>query len=178
MSTRVVAALSAASVLVSVTALGPVAAKKPDTPGSQSSVKGTTTVMFTKAVKKKLAKGGIAVEPVAPAKKRNAVKFTFPAAQTQPQLISHTGGISFARADAGLTLTDFVFDLENGTVDATVPGVGPVEDVLDLGKVKITKKTVTARLAVGMGQATVLNAALKTTVFSDGMFLAKSSTKF
>jgi hypothetical protein len=178
MIVRSLTVLAAATALTATAAMAPAAAKKPEVPGSQSSVKGTTTLMFTKSVKKKLAKDGILVKAVAPAKKRNAVKFTFPAKQAEPGIITHTGGLSFVRADAGLTLTDFVFDLENGTVDATVPGTGPLEDVFDMAKVKITKKQVTAKLNVSMGKAAVLNDALKTTMFSDGMYLAKAATRF
>jgi hypothetical protein len=155
----------------------PVVAKgKPDDKGPK--VKGTTSVMLTKSVKTKLSKDGIKVDAVAPGKKKNKVKFVFPATQTEPQLINHTGGLSLVRADASLTATDFVFDLEAGNVDVTVPGLGVVEDVFDLAKVKINKKTVTAKLNVAPGKAELLNGALKTTLFKDGMFFAKSSTKF
>lgn len=156
----------------------PAAAQKGKPVDKGSAVTGTTTVMFTKSVKRKFAKDGIVVTSVAPAKKRNAVKFTFPAKQVTPQEITHTGGLQFGRADASLTLTDFVFDIENGTVDVTVPGVGTVPDALDLAKVKLTKKTVSARLNVALGQAQTLNAALQTQLFADGMFLATAKSKF
>ena len=158
---------------------GPAIAKgKPDDKGPKAKVKGTTSLMFTKSVKNKLAKDGIKVDAVAPAKKVNKVKFVFTASQTRPQYIDHTGGLAFTRADASLTATDFVFDLAAQNVDLTVPGVGVVDDVFVLGKLKINKKTVTAKLKVAPGKAVLLNDTLKTSLFTDGMFVAKSSTKF
>jgi hypothetical protein len=168
-----------AGALVTGMALAPAAAKpKPDKPGSQAKVKGTTSLMFTKSVKNKLSNDGIAVTAVDPGKKKNKVKFTFPATQSEPQFIMHTGGLTFTRDGKSLTITDFKFDLSAKNVDVTVPNVGPVEDALDLSKLKITKKTVTARLKVAADKAAVLNGALETTLFTDGMFLAKTSTKF
>lgn len=155
---------------------GPALADKPVDKGNPA-VKGTTTLMFTKSVKKKFAKDGILVTAVAPAKKRNAVKFVFPAAQSSPQAITHTGGLQFARADAGLVITNFVFDLENAKVDVTV-GESVLEDVLDLTKVQFTKKTVKANVKVATGSAALLNGALQTELFTDGMFLAKANSKF
>ena len=161
---------------LAVSGAAPVIAKgKPDDKGSK--VKGTTSVMLTKSVKTKLTKDGIKVDAVAPAKKRNKVKFVFPATQSSSTVINHTGGLMLTRADASLTATDFVFDLQAGNVDVTVPDVGVVEDVFDLAKIKVTKKTVKAKLNVAPGQADLLNGALKTTFFKDGMFFAKSSTK-
>ena len=167
-----------AGALTAVLAFGtiaPVVAKgKPEDKGSK--VKGTTSVMLTKSVKTKLAKDGIKVDAVAPGTKKNKVKFVFPATKVD-QVITHKGGLELVRADAGLTATDFVFDLEAGNVDVTVPGVGQVDDVFDLAGVKVTKKTVKAKLNVAPGKADLLNGALKTTLFKDGMFFAKSSTK-
>lgn len=176
----------AAASLVGALSLGLVAAPalgkpddkgKPDNPG-KSAVKGTTSLMFTKSVKKKLTKDGISVTAVAPAKKRNAVKFVFPASQPSPQQITHTGGLELARGLKTVVIKDFVFDLENGKVDVTVDGVGLVEDALDLAKVKITKKTVKAQVKVPAATAGVLNSRLDTSLFKADMFLAKTNTKF
>ncbi len=166
----VVSAVAAGSVAPAV------AKGKPD--DKVSKVKGTTSVKLIKSVKTKLAKDGIKVDAVAPGKKRNKVKFVFPASRTDAQTINHEGGLVLMRADASLTATDFVFDLQAGNVDVTVPGVGVVEDVFDLSRTKVNKKTVTARLMVASGKADLLNGALKTTMFKDGMFFAKSSSKF
>jgi hypothetical protein len=191
MFARRVAAASLAGALslglVAAPALGkPDDKGKPDDPGSKSAVKGSTSLMFTKSVKKKLAKDGISVTAVPPATKRNAVKFVFKPAlrQTTPQEITHTGGLRFERTGGEpVVITDFVFNLENenGTVDVTVPGdpdPTQIEDALDLAKVKITKKTVKARVTVPKNTATFLNSTLKTSVFESGMFLAKTNSKF
>lgn len=175
---RIAAASLAGGLAVGLVAGPVVAANGKGKPDKGSKVKGTTSVMFTKSVKKKLVKDGIVVKAVDPAKKRNAVKFVFPAAQTSPQVITHTGGLEFVRGEKSLTITNFVFDLAAGNVDVTVPGVGDVPDALDLAKVKITKKTVKAHLNVALGKGEVLNTALGTTLFKDGMFLAKSNSKF
>ena len=162
---------------VAVGAAGPAVAKgKPDDRGSK--VKGTTSVKLTKSVKTKLAKDGIMVDAVAPGNKRNKVKFVFPATRPDAQTINHQGGLVLTRGDASLTVTDFVFDLQAGNVDVTVPGTGVVKDVFDLSRTKVNKKTVTARLEVAPGKADLLNDELKTKLFKDGMFFAKSGSKF
>lgn len=104
MLVRKVAAGALAGTLV-VGLAGPAIAKgRPDAKGPKAKVRGTTSLMFTESVKNKLAKDGIKVEAVAPAQKVNKVKFVFQASQTRPQYIDHTGGLTFTRAAASLTL--------------------------------------------------------------------------
>lgn len=170
----------AAGTLAGALALGMVAApaiaKKPDNPGGKSKAKGTTSVMFTKSVKRKLRVNDIDVSAVAPARKKGKVKVVLPAQQTETA-ITHTGAIVFSHGDATLTLSDLVFDLEAGNVDVTVPGVGEVSDALDLSRLKVKRKVTLARLMVAEGKADLLNQALDTEMFRDGMFLAKANTK-
>jgi hypothetical protein len=154
---------------------------RPDKPEKAKGPKAgqTKTVLkFTKSVKRKLRKDGIRLSAVEPAMKRNNVKFVFPA-EAMVEAIDHEGGLKLTRGDKSLTITDFAFDLSDKTVDVTVPGVGTVEDALALKRVKITKKRHVAmtRVAVGDGTAEVLNTALDSELFTDGMFLAKSRTK-
>ena len=147
-------------------------------PANAAAVDGQTVVTFNKATWKALDKGGIMVEGVGKAEPINVRSFGFPAKQSKPRFIRHKGGIAFVRADASLTLTKFRFDLQDENVDVTVPGLGVVKDALDLGNLKIGKKAIRARLNVAFGQADTLNAALKTTIFKDGMTLGRSKTTF
>lgn len=138
-----------------------------------------TTVQFTKSVKQKLKKDGIGVTAYSPAKRLNSVTFTLPASQAAgSSLIQHTGALAFVRADRGVLMKDIVVDMANGTVNYTAEDGTEVKDIFDLAKVKTTKKTVKANWVVAAGQAAVLNSALSTTVFTDGMFVAKADTKF
>ena len=156
--------------------------KRPDDAGKKAKgpkTKQTKTILwFTKGVKRALAKDGITVDAVDPATKRNAVKFVFPA-EAMADAISHQGGLELKRGEKSLTITDFAFDLSGKTVDVTVPDMGTVEDALTLKLVKVTKKkkVVLTRVAVGDGTAAVLNEALGSELFADGMFLAKTRTK-
>jgi hypothetical protein len=157
-------------------------AKRPDGAGKKTepprTVQTKTVLWFNKSVKRALAEDGITVAAVAPATKRNAVKFAFPA-EAMADAISHQGGLALKRGEKSLTITDFAFDLSGKTVDLTVPDVGTVEDALTLKRVKVTtkKKVVLTRVGVADGTAAVLNEALGSDLFSDGMFLAKTRTK-
>ena len=133
MLVRKVAAGALAGTLV-VGLAGPAIAKgRPDAKGPKAKVRGTTSLMFTESVKNKLAKDGIKVEAVAPAQKVNKVKFVFPgvpdpAAVHRPhrRAYVHPGRCQSHAAQ---------------NVDVMVPGVGPVEDVFNLGTLKVNKKT-------------------------------------
>lgn len=185
LSASVAAGLAAAPAVARPDEPGTSAQKpRPEKPEKPERAKGpkteqTKTVLrFTRSVKRTLRKDGISVSAVEPAKKRNSVKFVFPA-EAMVEAIDHQGGLELTRGDKSLTITDFAFDLSDKTVDVTVPGVGTVEDALALKRVKITKKrnVVLTRVAVGEGTAEVLNTALDSELFTDGMFLAKTRTK-
>ena len=177
----------ATAAVVGALTLGLAAAPAMAAPGGQGNGKGKgkpatagqTTVQFTKGVKTKLGKDGIRVVAVSPAKKQNSVTFRMPAQQaTGSSIITHTGALGFARADRGVQMNSIVFDMSAGVVNYTDDNGNVVEDVFDLGNVKTTKKTIKARWVVAAGQAAVLNEQLSTTVFTDGMFVAKTNTKF
>lgn len=145
----------------------------------KSAAKTTTQLQFTRSVKNKLKDDGIQVLALTPARKQNSLTFVLPAARgAGSDLVTHTGTLAFARADRSVEMSNIVYDLKAGTVSYTQADGTVVQDAFDLAKLKVTKKTVHANLVVAAGQAAVLNESLSSTLFTDGMFVAKTNTKF
>lgn len=99
--------------------------------------------------------------------------FTFPGNALDQDTVACKGGLAFVRADASLKIKKPVFDLANDTVAVTVPGVGSDYELLDLANVKQKRKVMKAKANLAMGQAALLNQALKTDIFKDGMRIGR-----
>lgn len=99
--------------------------------------------------------------------------FTFPGNALDQDTIACKGGLAFVRADASVKIKKPVFDLANDTVAVTIPGVGQDYELFDLANVKEKKKVVKAKANLAMGQAALLNQALKTDIFTDGMRIGR-----
>ncbi len=99
--------------------------------------------------------------------------FTFPGNALDQDTIACKGGLAFVRADASVKIKKPVFDLANDTMAVTVVGVGPDYELFDLANVKQKKKVIKAKANLAMGQAALLNQALKTDIFVDGMRIGR-----
>ena len=99
--------------------------------------------------------------------------FTFPGNALDQDTIACKGGLKFVRADASLKIKQPVFDLSNESVAVTVVGVGPDYELLDMANLKQGKRVVKAKVNLALGQAALLNQALKTDIFTDGMRIGR-----
>jgi hypothetical protein len=136
--------------------------------GPATAADGITVVTFSQKTWKKLS-SQMKVKPTGRTITINVRSFGFPAKAVDQDTVVGKGGLAFVRADASLTVKKPVLDLANTTVTATIVGVGPDYELFDLAKVKRGAKRTKAQLNLATGQAAILNQALKTDVFVDGM---------
>lgn len=123
---------------------------------------GTTDVTVSDAVLGFLSANSIAPSPIAPATASGAT-FSFPitGGETDPLVITHSGGLSLVAGSSFVEASDFVIDAAAGTVFGSAVGsalgANPVEaDLFMLSNVAVTGSLITADLLITDTLNTVL----------------------
>ena len=141
-------------------------------PASAASNDGLTVLTFNKKTWNAI-NAEMMVKPGGKTMVINVRSFGFPSKALDQDTIVGKGSLSLVRADASWKMRKPVLDLANASMAATVAGMGPDYELFDLAGLKQGKRTVKAKVNLAMGQAAMLNQALKTDIFKDGMAIGK-----
>jgi hypothetical protein len=112
---------------------------------------------------------GFGVASLLPPRLRFSFPITSPVSLTAP--FAHSGGITFLNVRNGkrATVKSFVIDIPKAELRADVVGVGGGVAIASLSNVNAT--TLTADVRLNAAAAGVLNGALDTGIFADGLLL-------
>jgi hypothetical protein len=133
----------------------------------------TSTVLVKNLIAPLPADGaGFGVASLLPPRLRFSFPITQPISLTEP--FGHTGGITFVNLRNGkrATVKRFVIDIPKAELRADVVGVGRGVAIATLSNVNAT--TLTADVRLNADAAGVLNGALGTGIFADGLLLGSA----